>query len=172
MNFVSVSNRAIFLIVLVLGKILNDEQKLEINIQRGIVRVNCVDSLDRTNSIQQLIGKSVLEKQLKQLEIINEDENLIDYPEILEEFTRYYEVLGDKLSLQYGGSIAHHSSLGKGKSFNNSLIELMTSVKRHWANNFSDSYKQGAINLFLGMYVPSENQKDLWDLENDIILHK
>lgn len=30
----------------------------------------------------------------------------------------------------------------------------------------------GAINLFLGKYIPSENEKALWNLENDIMLHK
>ena len=49
---------------------------------------------------------------------------------------------------------------------------MWTAVKRHWANNFSDASKQGAINLFLGMYVPDENQTPLWDLDSDIVLHQ
>jgi phosphatidylinositol 3,5-bisphosphate 5-phosphatase len=81
--------------------------------------------------------------------------------------------MGDEISLQYGGSIAHHASLSKKKGFFKSAIpELWTSVKRHWANNFSDSSKQVAINLFLGMYIPLENTIPLWNLENDIILHQ
>ena len=81
--------------------------------------------------------------------------------------------MGDEISLQYGGSIAHKSRLNKKKSiFKGALPELWTSVKRHWANNFSDASKQGAINLFLGMYNPSENKTALWDLDNDIILHQ
>ena len=38
--------------------------------QIGIVRVNCVDSLDRTNVFLRLIGKSMLLRQLKQIELI------------------------------------------------------------------------------------------------------
>ena len=49
---------------------------------------------------------------------------------------------------------------------------MWTAVKRHWANNFSDASKQGAINLFLGMYIPNENQTPLWELDSDIILHE
>lgn len=81
--------------------------------------------------------------------------------------------MGDEISLQYGGSIAHHANLSKKKGlFKNALPELWTSVKRHWANNFSDSSKQGAINLFLGMYIPSKNTIPLWNLESDTVLHQ
>jgi len=34
----------------------------------------------------------------------------------------------------------------------NALPEIITSVKRHMANNFSDPVKQGIFNLFLGVY--------------------
>ena len=35
--------------------------------QNGILRVNCVDCLDRTNSFQQLVGETVLAIQLNRL---------------------------------------------------------------------------------------------------------
>ena len=35
--------------------------------QNGIIRVNCVDCLDRTNSFQQLVGETVLAIQLNRL---------------------------------------------------------------------------------------------------------
>lgn len=88
-------------------------------------------------------------------------------------FQKYFETMGDEISLQYGGSIAHHASLSKKKGFfKNAIPELWTSVKRHWANNFSDSSKQGAINLFLGMYIPRENKVPLWNLDSDTVLHQ
>ena len=43
----------------------------------------------------------------------------------------------------------------------------MTSVKRHWANNFSDSQRQNVINLFLGIYQPMKNDVSLFDLEHE-----
>lgn len=94
--------------------------------------------------MQQLIGKAALEKQLKALNILDEEDQLQSLTEVITSYEKYFEILGDKLSLQYGGSLAHHSSLHKTKGlFKNSIPELITSVKRHWANNFSDSYKQG-----------------------------
>ena len=150
-----------------------EESKLRIHVQRGIVRTNCIDSLDRTNLVQQCIGIAVLEKQLKALNILEGSETLQNWLEVCSTFQKYFEIMGDEISLQYGGSIAHHANLTKKKGFFKSAIpELWTSVKRHWANNFSDSSKQGAINLFLGMYVPLQNSIQLWNLEGDIILHQ
>jgi len=80
--------------------------------------------------------------------------------------------MGDEISLQYGGSIAHKQNINKKKGiFKGAIPELWTSMKRHWANNFSDASKQGAINLFLGMYIPTENDTPLWNLDSDIVLH-
>ena len=42
-----------------------------IEFQNGVIRANCVDCLDRTNSFQQLVGEAVLVMQLNRL--IGED---------------------------------------------------------------------------------------------------
>ena len=36
----------------------------------------------------------------------------------------------------------------------NSIPELITSVRRHYNNNFKDPLRQSMINLFLGVYQP------------------
>jgi hypothetical protein len=46
--------------------------------------------------------------------------------------------MGDVISMQYGGSIAHHAQLNVKKGIFASLPEMITSVKRHFANNFTD----------------------------------
>jgi len=74
-----------------------------------------------------------------------------------------YNEMGDMISLQYGGSIAHHSQLQK-KSFFASLTEVGTSIKRHYANNFSDPQRQNVINLFLGIFQPMKSQTPLWNI--------
>jgi hypothetical protein len=48
-----------------------------------------------------------------------------------------------------------------------SLPELVTSVKRHYANNFTDPQKQNALNLFLGIYQPLRNKSALWTINDD-----
>ena len=58
------------------------DPNIGVNIQRGVIRTNCIDSLDRTNLMQQLIGIAALERQLKALKILEEDENLQSNNEI------------------------------------------------------------------------------------------
>jgi hypothetical protein len=54
-------------------------------------------------------------------------------------FKKIFDNHGDKIALQYGGSEAHHSNLDKKKNiFKSAIPELLTSVKRHFANNFLD----------------------------------
>ena len=38
-----------------------------------------------------------------------------------------------------------------------SLPELITSVKRHYNNNFRDPFRQSMINLFLGVFKPGRS---------------
>ena len=78
-----------------------------------------------------------------------------------------YNQMGDAISMQYGGSIAHHAQLAKKKSIFNSYSEIVTSIKRHLANNFSDPYRQSVINLFLGIYQPLKNSTPLWNLSDE-----
>ena len=104
------------------------------------MRTNCIDSLDRTNFGQEMIGYRVCLMQLKQLGL--SDGELIRFNSMLfKEVTNMYDEMGDQISLQYGGSIAHHAQLSKKKGFLAIASELVTSVKRHLANNFSDPYR-------------------------------
>jgi len=101
-------------------------------------------------------------KQLKALKVIKKEELQLN-TSLFHLVIKAYNSMGDNISLQYGGSIAHHSSLNKKKSFlKNSLPELLTSVKRHWANNFKDPERQKTLNLFLGIYVPYKVDIPLW----------
>ncbi|KAL4715486.1 hypothetical protein ACJJTC_009112 [Scirpophaga incertulas] len=76
-------------------------------LQTGLVRVNCVDCLDRTNTAQFAIGKCVLAHQLFALGLIGEPviEFDSDCARLLEGL---YEDHGDTLALQYGGSQLVH----------------------------------------------------------------
>lgn len=78
-----------------------------------------------------------------------------------------YEEMGDHISLQYGGSIAHHAQVGQKKGKLSSISELLTSFKRHLANNFTDPQKQNVFNLFLGIYQPLKNKSALWNINDD-----
>lgn len=43
----------------------------------------------------------------------------------------------------------------------NSIPELITSVRRHYNNNFKDPFRQSMINLFLGVYQPNKTIIDI-----------
>lgn len=125
----------------------------ELLLQQGVIRSNCIDCLDRTNSFQLIVAKELVKRQLKALEILadhifpKEDSNL------LEIVTQLYESVGDAISLQYAGSKAHKRSTSM-------ITDIFTSAKRYFSNAISDSNKQKRINLFLGLVKPSEKYKD------------
>jgi hypothetical protein len=47
--------------------------------QTGVFRTNCIDCLDRTNVVQNLFAKRILEKQLQQYNIIKYEETIDSY---------------------------------------------------------------------------------------------
>ena len=83
---------------------------------------------------------------------LSDNEHIKMKDRLFKEVTGMYDEMGDQISMQYGGSIAHHAQLGKKKGILAIASELVTSIKRHLANNFSDPYRQSVINLFLGIY--------------------
>lgn len=82
--------------------------------------------------------------------------------EFFNSFLEMYNKMGDSISIQYGGSIAHHASMGKKKGLG--VGELITSVKRHFNNVVIDPSKQRVFNLFLGIFIPSENAIPIWNI--------
>ncbi len=151
--------------------------------QRGVLRTNCIDCLDRTNVAQFSIGVRALGKQFHAMGITSSDELGSDST-VVRILMELYSVLGDKISLQYGGSEAHkkvssRSGIVGSNPLNimsqlqhpNKHKELLTSIRRYYSNAFTDRVKQDAMNLFLGYFVPSEHQLPLWELESDFFLH-
>jgi hypothetical protein len=47
----------------------------------------------------------------------------------------------------------------------------MYAYHRYYSNAFTDRLKQDAMNLFLGYFLPSQNNTPLWELESDYYLH-
>ncbi|XP_075257168.1 polyphosphoinositide phosphatase-like [Convolutriloba macropyga] len=130
-------------------------------LQTGIVRVNCVDCLDRTNTAQFALGLVALGKQLAALEVTNRTELGYDMHcvRMLEEL---YDSLGDTIALQYGSSYLVHRIEGYRRKYHSHnpgtrLTPTVQSISRYYNNTFSDKEKQEAINVFLGIYRPSEH---------------
>ncbi|GAX80914.1 hypothetical protein CEUSTIGMA_g8349.t1 [Chlamydomonas eustigma] len=142
-------------------------------LQRGILRSNCIDCLDRTNVAQFAYGLAGFGRQLHALGV--SDTDLIDPDSsIAFELMAMYEIMGNTISLQYGGSEAHNMFFDRKKGeweAASKSKDLMTSIRRFYSNTYTDAEKQDAINLFLGNFVPVEGRPELWELETDHYLH-
>lgn len=140
--------------------------------QSGVVRTNCVDCLDRTNTAQFAIGKSALALQLCSMGVLSSPSLAFDTDclAILEEL---FEDHGDVLALQYGGSQLVHRirTYRKTARWGSHGSDIVQTVQRYYSNTFSDSDKQNAINLFLGVYSPTCCRYPLWELPSDHLLH-
>lgn len=143
-------------------------------LQCGIVRVNCVDSLDRTNTAQFVLGKVALAFQLQALGVLIEPSLAYD-TDAVRLLEQLYEDHGDTIALQYGGSQLVHrvKTYRKVAPITSHSSEIMQSFSRYYSNTFSDSEKQNVINIFLGIRksIPISAQAILDNLVTDYYLH-
>uniref|UniRef100_A0A3Q1EEY6 Synaptojanin-1 n=1 Tax=Acanthochromis polyacanthus TaxID=80966 RepID=A0A3Q1EEY6_9TELE len=114
--------------------------------QGGTIRTNCLDCLDRTNSVQAFFALEMLPKQLEQM-------NLTEKPQLVARFQEVFRTMwsanGDSISKIYAGTGALD---GKAK-----LKDGARSVTRTIQNNFFDSSKQEAIDILrLGSTLNSD----------------
>ena len=75
--------------------------------QRGVLRTNCIDCLDRTNVAQYAYGLAALGHQLHALGVLDDPKIELDAP-LADDLMGFYERMGDTLAHQYGGSAAHN----------------------------------------------------------------
>lgn len=141
-------------------------------LQTGIIRVNCVDCLDRTNTAQFALGKCALGFQLCALGFIQEPKLEFD-SDCVRMLENLYEDHGDTLALQYGGSQLVHriKTYRKTAPWTSQGNDIMQTLSRYYRNTFSDADKQHTINVFLGLFIPEENKPAIWELPTDYYLH-
>ncbi|KAG5012126.1 Phosphoinositide phosphatase SAC3 [Glycine max] len=137
--------------------------------QRGVLRTNCIDCLDRTNVAQYAYGLAALGHQLHALGIIDHPKIDLDDP-LSDDLMGFYERMGDTLAHQYGGSAAHKKIFserrGQWKAATQSQ-EFFRTLQRYYSNAYMDAEKQNAINIFLGHFQPQLGKPALWDLGSD-----
>ncbi|XP_074989202.1 synaptojanin-1 isoform X3 [Caretta caretta] len=109
--------------------------------QNGTIRTNCLDCLDRTNSVQAFFGLEMLTKQLEVLGLAEKPQLVTRFQEV---FRSMWSVNGDSVSKIYAGTGALEGKAKAGK-----LKDGARSVTRTIQNNFFDSSKQEAIDVLL-----------------------
>lgn len=131
--------------------------------QTGVVRSNCIDSLDRTNVIQSMIAQYVLQLQLS---VFNSGGvRLADFPIFMDTFKNAWADNADALSIQYAGTPALKTDFTRTgqRTHSGMLKDGVNSLTRYVCNNYLDTYRQDAIDLFLGNYdsYPSPTYRPL-----------
>ncbi|KAK4428775.1 Phosphoinositide phosphatase SAC4 [Sesamum alatum] len=138
-------------------------------VQKGVLRTNCIDCLDRTNVAQYAYGLAALGHQLRALGVTTSTKLELDDP-LAEELMGFYERMGDTLAHQYGGSAAHNKIFsqkrGQWKAATQSQ-EFFRTLQRYYSNAYMDAEKQNAINVFLGHFQPQPDKPDVWELDSD-----
>ncbi|KAL6996200.1 suppressor of actin mutation [Sarracenia purpurea var. burkii] len=118
-------------------------------LQKGVLRTNCIDCLDRTNVAQYAYGLVALGHQLLSLGLIDDPDIDMD-SSLADDLMKLYETMGDTLALQYGGSAAHNKIFsqrrGQWKAATHSQ-EFFRNLQRYYSNAYIDAEKQDAINV-------------------------
>lgn len=132
-------------------------------LQKGVLRTNCVDCLDRTNVAQFSFGLLVLEDQLHSLGLVPPGA-LDPRSSMATVLVKLYESMGDALAHQYGGSNAHSGFFQRWRgdwSASRQSKDFLTTLKRFYSNAVTDDDKQQAIDLFLGRKLIEKEKKTM-----------
>jgi hypothetical protein len=116
--------------------------------QRGVFRVNCLDCLDRTNYVQEVLCSIALRQFLAAHGSV-----MLNSPTLWAAHRELWADNGDRLSKTYAGTGAINTSTtrtGK-KTLAGLLSDATKSVGRAYINNFQDKGKQMAIDMLLGL---------------------
>lgn len=125
--------------------------------QKGIVRVNCIDCLDRTNVTQSFLAQKSFDSQLQQIGLFSTSECMLQHPDFHREFKILWANHGDVVSIQYSGTHALKGDFVRyGRQTVSGLIkDGFSALTRYYLNNFHDGIRQDAMDLVAGHYTVS-----------------
>ncbi|XP_038697614.1 phosphoinositide phosphatase SAC8 isoform X2 [Tripterygium wilfordii] len=150
------------------GYFLVDAEGNVLEEQRGIVRSNCVDCLDRTNVTQSFLARKSLTVQLQRIGVLTATEDISLFHEDYEKFRTLWAEQGDEISLEYAGTHALKGDMvryGK-QTFGGLIKDAMSALSRYYLNNFQDGLRQDALDLISGRYSVSRNNPSPFQLNS------
>ncbi|KAH7320032.1 phosphoinositide phosphatase [Stachybotrys elegans] len=127
------------------------------SLQTSVMRTNCMDCLDRTNVVQSLFARHMLDRIFVDLGLMspgstfrNED------PDFEFLFRNIWADNADVVSCSYSGTGAMKTDVTRtGKRTKlGALQDARVGVTRYFLNNFMDGPRQDSYDLFLGAYQP------------------
>jgi SacI homology domain/Inositol phosphatase len=116
--------------------------------QKGIVRANCMDCLDRTNVVESALGRYVLQKGL------SAEGFAIDL--LADQSTTWFNTLwadnGDAISRQYAGTAALKGDFTRTRKRNmqGAMFDFSLTLTRYYNNMVNDYFSQAVIDVLLG----------------------
>ncbi|XP_050226758.1 phosphoinositide phosphatase SAC7-like [Mercurialis annua] len=142
------------------GFLLLNEKGEKMKEQTGVVRANCIDCLDRTNVTQSMIGRKMLEIQLRRIGVFGAEETISSHPNFDENYKILWANHGDDVSIQYSGTPALKGDFVRyGQRTTRGIFnDGRNALARYYLNNFSDGTKQDAIDLLHGHYIVSASR--------------
>lgn len=149
-----------------MGYFLLTRDGLLLSAQEGVFRTNCIDCLDRTNVVQSMLAKRVLNEVLSKLEVLRKIE---DHPSFENIFKQVWADNADVISVQYSGTGALKTDFTRtGKRTKlGALKDGINSLTRYYKNNFADGYRQDSLELFLGRYIVQDGEMFQCPLESE-----
>ncbi|KAF5954219.1 hypothetical protein HYC85_007075 [Camellia sinensis] len=137
--------------------LLLNEKSEKVEEQLGVVRTNCIDCLDRTNVTQSMLGRKMLEFQLRRIGIFDAEESISTHPNFDDNFKILWANHGDDISIQYSGTPALKGDFVRcgQRTVQGILKDGCNALVRYYLNNFVDGTKQDAIDLLQGHYIVS-----------------
>eukprot|EP00002_Diphylleia_rotans_P009445 TRINITY_DN1967_c0_g1_i1.p1 TRINITY_DN1967_c0_g1~~TRINITY_DN1967_c0_g1_i1.p1 ORF type:complete len:569 (-),score=118.76 TRINITY_DN1967_c0_g1_i1:120-1826(-) len=128
--------------------------------QAGVFRTNCVDCLDRTNVVQSLLARYVLNQQLQEFSIIGEHETFDRFPTFEATFKGIWADNADAISTQYSGTPALKTDFTRTgrRTYRGAIDDGINSLKRYVLNNFYDGERQDSYDLIHGNFYPQHGK--------------
>ncbi|KAJ7961219.1 Phosphoinositide phosphatase [Quillaja saponaria] len=134
--------------------------------QKGVIRVNCIDCLDRTNVTQSYLAQKSLDLQLQRNGVLDSSECISMFAEEYGKFRTLWAEQGDEISLEYTGTHALKGDLvryGK-QTIGGKIKDGLSALSRYYQNNFHDGIRQDALDLISGRYIVSRNNPSPFQL--------
>lgn len=139
--------------------VLDDDYSLQ-QIQKNILRSNCLDCLDRTNAVQTKISFLVLYFMLKKIKLNLFEKKITDpliflekeKSDIIQDFRKIWADNGDNIAKIYAGTGATTSSVtrkGDKSGLHSFFDHGIKTISRFYLNNFDDNFKQEVIDCLL-----------------------
>mmetsp|Transcript_41112 Transcript_41112/g.129144 ORF Transcript_41112/g.129144 Transcript_41112/m.129144 type:complete len:954 (-) Transcript_41112:51-2912(-) len=131
--------------------------------QTGVLRVNCIDCLDRTNVAQSIVARWMLAKQLELMGVIMDEEgkaiargDTSCFPALQDSLVHLWADHGDVLSLQYAGSQALQSDVTRTgrRTLHGLLVDSVFSMQRFVQRSLYDSSIQEMLDWILNETWP------------------